>query len=331
MTVPAPRSTAHTVGYVGGLGRSGSTLLEQIAAGLPGVCVLGEVLYLWERGVHDDERCSCGERFSRCPFWQEVGARAFGGWRRTDADEVRRLQTAVDRMRHVPALGWGRASTRLASEALAYGAWFAEVYAAAAAVAGASVVIDSSKHASTAFVLRRVRRPAALDLRVVHLIRDSRGVAYSWTKVVRRPEADSDSPNAVMYRYPPWRAALLWNAQNAGFAALARTTTPVWRLRYEELLVSPVRTAHRLADFLGVPGGTVEDFVTPTCVSVVPTHQISGNPVRFSSGAVQLRRDDAWRDALPATDRRLVTALTAPLMSHYGYFASHQGRDASDE
>ena len=41
----------NTVGFVGGFGRSGSTLLERVVAELPGVCALGEVLHLWERGV----------------------------------------------------------------------------------------------------------------------------------------------------------------------------------------------------------------------------------------------------------------------------------------
>ncbi len=35
---------------------------------------------MWQRGVVQDERCGCGESFSGCAFWRDVGAAAFGGW-----------------------------------------------------------------------------------------------------------------------------------------------------------------------------------------------------------------------------------------------------------
>src|SRR2546430_17108956 len=70
--------------YIGGLGRSGTTLLERLLGELPGACALGEVVHLWDRDVRDDERCACGRPFSGCDFWRAVGERAFGGWDRVD-------------------------------------------------------------------------------------------------------------------------------------------------------------------------------------------------------------------------------------------------------
>ena len=66
--------------FIGGLGRSGTTLLERLLGQLPGTLPLGEVAHLWERDIRDDERCACGARFSMCEFWQRVGESAFGGW-----------------------------------------------------------------------------------------------------------------------------------------------------------------------------------------------------------------------------------------------------------
>jgi hypothetical protein len=48
-------------------------------------------------------------------------------------------------------------------------------------------------------------------------------------------------------------------------------------------------------------------------------HTVAGNPVRMQSGPVTLRVDDAWRGAMSARDRRLVTLLTFPLLARYGY------------
>ena len=69
-----------TVLYIGGLGRSGSTLVERLAGQLPGACAVGELVHLWERGITEDERCGCGAPFHQCPFWQQAGKTAFGGW-----------------------------------------------------------------------------------------------------------------------------------------------------------------------------------------------------------------------------------------------------------
>ena len=41
--------------------------------------------------------------------------------------------------------------------------------------------------------------------------------------------------------------------------------------------------------------------------------------MRFATGDLPLRQDDAWRAALPPRQRRLVGLLTAPLLTAYGY------------
>src|SRR6266545_3862920 len=78
--------------YLGGLGRSGTTLLERLLGELPGAISLGEVVHLWERGVVDGERCGCGKSFRDCAFWNEVGQAAFGGWDHVDIERLRALR-----------------------------------------------------------------------------------------------------------------------------------------------------------------------------------------------------------------------------------------------
>ncbi|MCZ3387336.1 MAG: sulfotransferase, partial [Actinomycetia bacterium] len=72
--------------YIGGQGRSGTTLLERALGELPGVVSLGETVHLWDRGLRDDELCGCTEPFGSCPFWRSVGDEAFGGWDRIDPE-----------------------------------------------------------------------------------------------------------------------------------------------------------------------------------------------------------------------------------------------------
>lgn len=302
--------------FLGGLGRSGTTLLERILGELPGVCALGEVVHLWQRDIVEDDRCGCGVRFSECVFWQRIGKHAFGGWQAVDVPRLATLAAAADRTRHLPWLAvplLARARHPVVTE---YTDHYRRVYQAAADLTDARVVIDSSKHASLAYCLRWCD---AIDLRVIHVVRDSRGVAHSWTKRVPRPETGG---TAEMTRYTPARTALLWNAHNAAFGALGRLGVPLRRIRYEQFLADPVTATRQLAAFAGLPlGGSDDalDFLTATHADLGPCHSAAGNPMRFLTGQVALRRDDDWRAALPRRHRRLVSALTAPLLGAYGY------------
>jgi sulfotransferase family protein len=300
--------------FLGGLGRSGTTLIERLLGELPGVCALGEVVHLWQRDVRDDERCGCGSRFSGCTFWQRVGKAAFGGWHEVDVYRVKALAAAVERTRHIPRLAGAKLPGEHRALVEEYAGYYAAVYRAAAEVSGASVLVDSSKHSALAHCLRWA---PDLDLRVVHVVRDPRGVAHSWTKVVARPETDG---SGEMTRYSPARSALLWNAHNAAFDLLARRGVPVRRVRYEEFVADPRAALLQLAGFAGLDLSTADlSFLGAGHADLGVGHSAAGNPMRFSVGRVPLRRDDAWRDGLPAGQRRLVGAVCAPLLRAYGY------------
>ena len=63
-------------------------------------------------------------------------------------------------------------------------------------------------------------------------------------------------------------------------------------------------------------------MMSATRRSRATTHGVAGNPSRFTTGAVPLKLDDAWREAMRPADRRLVTAITAPLAYHYRYLGA---------
>ncbi|GAA3837561.1 sulfotransferase [Sphaerisporangium flaviroseum] len=311
--------------FVGGLGRSGTTLLERLLGEVPGIAPLGEVVHLWERGVNAHEPCGCGERFTTCPFWRRVGIRAFGGWSPGLADRVLTLRHRIDRTRHIPALARRQCRVGLSGYTRAY----SRVYEAAAQVAGCPVVVDSSKHASLAFCLST---SPVVDLSVVHLVRDPRAVAYSWRRRVRRPE-----DGTAMTRWRPIRTSLHWMVQNLAFELLARRGASVIRIRYEDLLADPRTVLSTLLARLGYrdvaggasaggggeggggAGGGGLTFLRPGQAELSVAHTCAGNPMRFRAGPVELSRDDSWRDRLSYRHKWLVTALTWPLMIQYGY------------
>ena len=303
---------AHVL-FVGGLGRSGSTVLELLLAQSPDVCAVGEVVHLWERALRGDERCGCGERFSACPFWQLVGDKAFGSWDQVDPAEVAALKTAVDRTRHIPRLGRATLPPALASAVRRYTDLYAALYRAALDVTGASVVVDSSKHASLAYALRWAPQ---VDLRVLHLVRDSRAVAHSWARQVRRPEVvDAE---AYMPTFSPLRVSALWTVQNLAFDRLARRVATD-RLRYEDFVRDPRATIRSVRALAGLPDSSDAIDAVDADDPPRPAHTVAGNPLRFAGGPLRVRADEAWRTAMPRRERLVVGLTTLPLRVRYGY------------
>jgi hypothetical protein len=299
--------------YVGGWGRSGSTLLSHMLAQVDGHVSVGELRYVWQAAVAG-ELCGCGRPFAECDFWQAVGARAFGGWDAVDVDEVLALEAAVLRHRNVPLLAFPRLYPAHAERLRRYSELTERLYSAILEVAGARVVVDSTKNPPYAYFLRRV---PGVDLRVAHLVRDSRGVVFSWMKKMVRPEITGE--DAHFEEFSPLRAGVRWMECNLAFELLRALGTSTARMRYEALVRQPQRELGEMLDRLD-PGDHDLAFLDSGEVEVAATeHSVRGNPMRFSHGRQKLRVDDAWRSQMTRGARRMVTLVTWPLLLGYGY------------
>jgi sulfotransferase family protein len=297
--------------YIGGWGRSGSTLLSHLLGGLDGMVSVGELRYVWQAGPAANELCGCGEAFADCPFWQAVGREAFGGWDTVDVDEVLQLEADVLRHRNVPLLMFPRLFPGHARKVDRYAELTAKVYEAILKVSGARTVVDSTKNPPYAYFLRRA---PGVGLRVLHLVRDSRGVVHSWMRKTERPEITGDA--AYFQEFSPWRAGIRWMECNLAFDVL-RLRTPTARMRYEALAAEPAGEVARALRSLGedvdvsaLTGGSVE---------VAGQHSVRGNPMRFAHGRQRVKADEAWRRDMARPVRRTVLALTWPLLWRYGY------------
>ena len=49
-------------------------------------------------------------------------------------------------------------------------------------------------------------------------------------------------------------------------------------------------------------------FLTDDHVDLLADHSVAGNPMRFRTGRLELRHDEAWRHGLAARHRGIVTA-----------------------
>ncbi len=301
--------------YIGGAARSGSTLLERMLSCIPGCWSVGELVFIWERGLKRNDRCGCGARFAECVFWNQVGDVGFGGWDQVDVEEAARLRATVVRHRNLDRISGLRRRGKLGTDIAAYAGLTGRLYQAVREVSGASVIVDSSKDVAYALLLRDL---PGFELRLAHLVRRSHGVAHSWSKRVPKPGVGDGS--GFMSVHPPAWAVGLWIADNLLYDAIARRTARAALLRYEDLIADPRAELVRLLTELALTeADQTLGFLSDDTAELPPTHAFSGNPTRFRQGQVVLRADDEWRTAMSLPRRAMISAATWPLLKRYGY------------
>jgi sulfotransferase family protein len=298
--------------YIVGAGRSGSTILENILGQVPGFFAGGELRYIWERNFADNRLCGCGKAFHDCECWSEIIRRGFGGFEKVDYEGMSRAFLRLTRTRHWPRLILGQYRQDTSPQMQDYLEQLQKLYRAIQDTTGCKVILDSSKFPSYALVLSRL---PGVELSILHLVRDARAVAYSW----RRRKAQPDSEKVrYMEQLSPSYSSLLWDTWNLAAQFSWGKQPNYMRVRYEDFVQQPKRTVSEIISFMGEPpvGLAFQDDHTAL---LQPNHTVSGNPVRFNSGAVRLQLDSEWETNMKRSSRLVVTALTWPLLVRYGY------------
>jgi hypothetical protein len=174
-------------------------------------------------------------------------------------------------------------------------------------------IVDTSKFPNYGYILDLL---PGVEVYGIHLIRDPRATAFSWMRTKFNPAS-----GGYMRRYSSLRNAMRWNARNSLAELIWRRKRHQGRslrLRYEDLVTDPEASIRAILSMVGRPDAPL-DFIRGTEVQLAPTHSVSGNPVRFAHGPVNLRIDDAWKRELAGNARKITTILTLPLLTRYGY------------
>jgi hypothetical protein len=307
--------------FVGGQSRSGSTLLGRALGEAEGSVCVGETGFLVTRGLVENVQCGCGRPFRDCAFWSAVGDEAFAGWDRVDLARLVEIDRLASRFPTLPFEWSVRSRAKSLTSVDHYVSWLNRLYSAIAEVSGATVVVETSKAPWFASILMRM---PDCDVRLLHLVRDSRAVAYSWTRRTAAPSpAGEEKP---MPRFRPADTAKQWVLSNASLHLLARRASAYTNVNYESFVTHPHQALRELSAFAGCSLGLPQTQLTNDAIRLGDHHIFSGNPMRWTSGWQQMRVDEEWRTALPAREFAAVTAMTWPLLKLYGYRTSRSTR-----
>ena len=300
--------------YIAGVGRSGSTVLDSVLGNHTEIQSVGELSRLASDAWVQNFYCSCGKRSQECPFWVAVQQ----AW--CDADSASRIQeyietqSKVEQFRQWPFLlqnSWH--NTQIFQ---VYAQQTVRLLQAIQLVSGCTTIVDSSKGIERAFALSLIPE---IDLKIIQLVRDPRGVVWSHKKAFAR-----DLENGLPRDIPPqpaWRAALYWCRMNLQADWLRRRVGPEKGLlvRYEDFMLHTLPVLQKIGDFIGVDLENVQRVIDEG-EKLYFDHTIAGNRVRMK-GELKLKYDQEWLQKLPPRDRRVTEILSGWLMARYGYKA----------
>jgi hypothetical protein len=277
---------------------------------LPDTFAVGELRYLWQRGLVEHRLCGCGKAIPDCPLWQTILRRTF------DGDAPENVDDAIDAVDWIGSAANLPTMLRRPTKIPPIGdlpLLLSRLYRAIADSTGASTIIDSSKPPTYGWLVGTL---PGIELSVIHLVRDPRGTAFSWS----HPKVAADRPSGgLMPRKPAWKSALNWSVWNVATELLFRGRPErLLRVRYEDLVDDPGETLTTVLRFLGRSETSV-DALQGRRFHRRDSHTVAGNPSRLADGPTDLHADTVWEAAMPTTPRRVVTALSAPLLHHYGY------------
>lgn len=269
--------------FVLGMSHSGSTLLAFLLNAHPEIVSVGETSRVSEllpgRWQPGKALCSCGLDYYSCAFWNgTLAGMALRGHGIGQPDffdlERKHQRTAQGRL------------TAFAEAALETG--------------GGRVFLDASKHAQ---LVRPLAINPRLDLYVIDLYRDGRGVVNSWRKnqeapvmetLIRRWLRQEDLRRKALTHIPAGR---------------------IHRVRYEHLAQSPEAALRGIFEFLRVdPDVRVTEGYKTRCA-----HHIIGNRMRLDD-AEEIVFDEKWRQELAPEWRATFESMGAEGLNRtYGY------------
>ncbi|MGK0437177.1 MAG: hypothetical protein ACJATK_000116 [Paracoccaceae bacterium] len=302
----------YTTLYIGGAGRSGSTLLEILLGNQQNLVCVGEVREYFHYLSDNNMPCGCGEYIHKCDFWQKVNESL--EQQGVDLNKIADISKRLTQSRIFWKLPLLR---KFSSDWSTLVESTRALYDTVASISGAKYIIDSSKSATHLAVLKEFKSKD--ELKVIHQIRDPRGVAYSWSqniKQIKTKNGPVEFPRRAFFM-----SGIRWLLENLVMEYMSRDLDYT-RVSYEAMTENPRQTIVGALNTIGLPA---EEFEISTeeqrVITLQPhiSHPIGGNPMRKSADGAKIICDTKWKSELSTANKLGLGLITYPGLKRYGY------------
>jgi hypothetical protein len=164
-----------TVIYIAGNGHSGSTLLDMAIGSSPDIFSAGELTFITRDSIFD-EYCSCSKLIKECEVWSKT-IKIWLEKSPVKLEDYKRLRLKFERNKTTARAFISKLNP--SQDFKTYCAATLILFEAIQEVTGKSVIVDSSKSPQRIAVLNKI-----VDLKVIHLCRNAKGVLNSAKKII---------------------------------------------------------------------------------------------------------------------------------------------------
>ena len=166
----------------------------------------------------------------------------------------------------------------------------------------------------TAYVLSFI---SGIDLRLIHLVRDGRGVAWSLKKTFTKSE--KAGVQTGLKSHPVWRSAIAWwyaNKQSTWVRQQLDDNKSI-QIRYEDFIAEPEKILFKIGQFSGLEFDEVAGALEAG-ESMNVGHTVAGNRLRMNA-EIKLRLDEEWKQKMSQIELWQFSAIAGLLLKKYGY------------
>ena len=280
--------------YLMGAGRSGTTMLATLLGNAPGIQTLGEMHQFLDYYL-EDKPLSNGELLSESEFWAPVVAQMEARFTREELVRWNKLRDKVEGHGHIPA--------SLLSSNKKYQEFQRALFDIIDQVHQSPAVLDSAKYISRALQLARMDKKR---VKIIYVVRDVRGVIYSFGKNVQTPK----KPLAAMVYYSLINKLGLLTQWVLG-------AKQVMRLRYESVVEQPEQSLARIQEFIGVDLTSVNEKLSKNQAFDMPPI-VAGNRMAAAK-QIRLNPDFSWKREQSRGAQILYYLLNLPLQLIFKY------------
>lgn len=292
--------------YIMGCGRSGTTIMDILLGNHAGFLSVGE-LNNAQQAWNEDKTCSCGISLKKCGIWEKVGENWFIDDQNNKYYDIMKRQKDIERQFSIVKHMVGFYDQSIIDS---YHSLVHDIFKLLQIQSSAKAIIDSSKSIGRGLVLLKNTN---LDVRVIHLVRDPRGVYSSFQK-----------KNLITPTMGILSLAFYWNSVNL-FASLLKFkfgNKKFLRICYEDLVINSDNVLDQIGNFIEEDLSDVKIKLKDE-VPMDRGHLASGNRVRNQNVALILQPDFKWKKSIKFHQRIFVEICCFPLMLAYKYFGKN--------
>jgi len=295
--------------YLTGFWYSGATILGRSLKTSDQVIYVGEIRDFWVKGLRNNVKCSCGERFSDCTFWQNVKDDYINSFPSDSIEKITQELKKFDKwtnffkLRKYLKKGNDKSYQQFIDNYLVH---TEKLYECISKYSGKNIIVDSSRLAVRLLALSLSKK---MELFPIYVIRDPRGVVNSLFK--------KDIRNFGRIKVSSIKHTIKWNVKNLltlNAMKVINTNNKLY-LGYKYFTKNPASVLEFLEKQLNCRlHFTLEN--ENVSLNLKPGHVFTGNRSRNDSGKISIREDIKWKNELNMVSKILVSIFSLPMYKY---------------